>query len=246
MTGARLRTQPSTSAALRIKLAQAAPALQAATADLWQLPGLRDRYPEYLRTMHGVLRASVPLMERAVLRCADLGPLDPVAGPLRSYLEEHIAEETGHDDWLLADLAALGPNAAAAAAEQPPPIVARLVGAQYYWIEHHHPVALLGYLAVMEGNAPAPWLADRIVSGAGVPDAAVRTVREHADLDAGHTDAVFDLLDAVPLTAAQANSVAVSALHTADALVGLFTHIVRAAPHRPGTRPEPATEGDPP
>jgi hypothetical protein len=28
--------------------------------------------------------------------------------------------------------------------------VAALVGAQYYWILHHHPVALLGYMATLE------------------------------------------------------------------------------------------------
>jgi hypothetical protein len=219
----------SIAGALRTKFGLAAPALRAAAAELWQLPGLGQRYPEYLRTMHGVIRASVPLMELAARRCADLGTRDPVAGPLRGYLEEHIAEEVGHDGWLLADLAALGADPTQPLREQPSPIVARLVGAQYYWIEHHHPVALLGYIAVMEGNAPAVWFADWIVSTTGVPEAAIRTLREHADLDPGHADAVFDLLDALAVTAAQATAVAVSGLYTMDALMALFAHIVRVS-----------------
>ena len=223
-----LSTNPSTAVALRTKFAQAAPALRAASAELWRTPGIGRRYPEYLRTMHGVLRASVPLMESAARRCAERGPADPVAGPLRDYLERHVDEERGHDDWLLTDLAALGCDAQEAAAAQPSPAVARLVGAQYYWIEHHHPVALLGYIAVTEANAPSALLADRIVREAGVPEAAVRTVREHAALDCGHTDAVFDVLDTLPLTAVQANAVAVSGLATADALLTLFAHVARS------------------
>jgi hypothetical protein len=222
----------STAAALRTTFAQAAPALRAAAAELWQRPGLGHRYPDYLRTMHGVIRASVPLMELAARRCAELGRRDPVAGPLRRYLEGHIDEERGHDDWLLADLAALGSDPEQPNASPPSPGVARLVGAQYYWVEHHHPIALLGYIAVMEGNAPAVSLADWIVSTAGVPESAVRTIREHAELDGGHTDAVFDLLDALPMTAAQTTAVGVSGLHTADALMVVFAHLARAP--RPG------------
>jgi hypothetical protein len=203
------------------------PALRAAAADLWRRPRLDRRYGEYLRVMHGVVRASVPLMELAERRCADLGAGDAVAAPLRRYLRQHIAEERGHDDWLLADLAAFGADPAVPLTRAPPPAVARLVGPQYYWIVHHHPVALLGYIAVLEGNAPATALAGWIVSRTGLPDAAVRTVREHAALDAGHADAVFELLDALPLTAAQTGVVTTNALSTVDALIALYGYLTR-------------------
>jgi hypothetical protein len=225
--------------ALRVKLGQAAPAVQAATARLWQQAGLRPRYAEYLRVMHGVIRASVPLMERAAQLCVARGPADPAAGPVREYLEAHIREERGHDDWLLADLAALGAEPAETLAAQPPPAVARLVGPQYYWIEHYHPVALLGYIAVMEANAPAPWLAGWIQAAAGVPQAAVRTVREHAALDPGHAGQVLALVDSCPLTQAQERAIAVSGLATVHALVDLLDGLagghgspVPAAPRR--------------
>ena len=213
------------SAVLRTKLAQVEPALRAASVRMWRRPGLDRRYPEYLRVMHGVVRASVPLMELAERRCADLGPADPVAAPFRRYLRRHAAEERGHDDWILDDLAALGADPAVPLTAPPPPAVARLVGPQYYWTVHHHPVALLGYIAVLEGNAPATALAGWIVSRTGLPDAGLRTVREHAALDAGHTDAVFDLLDALPLTAGQIAIVTTSALSTVDALVTLYGYL---------------------
>ncbi|MFF7194323.1 iron-containing redox enzyme family protein [Streptomyces sp. NPDC008079] len=215
-------------AALRVRLLLTAPAVRATTAAVWRPPGLAARYATYLTAMHGVVRASVPLMERAVARLAEFGPRDPLCEPLTDYLREHIEEERGHDDWLLGDITALGGEPAAVLAEQPISAVARLAGAQYYWIEHHHPVALLGYIAVLESNAPAPWLADRIAA-AGVPEAALRTVRGHAELDTGHTAALFALLDALPLDQAQVRAVVMSALHTVDGLVELFARIGRTA-----------------
>lgn len=222
----------STSAALRVKLDLAAPALCSATAALWRPSGLARRYVEYLYAMHALIRASVPLMERAARRCAELAPQDPVAGPLGRYLERHTEEERGHDEWLLEDLGPAGGDPTEALDRLPSPVVADLAGAQYYWIEHHHPVALLGYILVLEDNAPAPWLADRLAAGTGLPDAAFRTVREHADLDFGHIAALDELLDALPLSAAQEALVAVSALRTTDGVTRLFSHLA-AAPGGP-------------
>lgn len=207
---------------LRTTFDQATPALRVAAAQIWRRSGLRDRYPEYLRTMHGVIRASVPLMELAARRCA-ARPDDPVSAPLHGYLRRHVGEEQGHDDWLLDDLAALGETVDPAA--PPPPVVARLVGAQYYWVAHHDPVALLGYIAVLEGNAPHVGLAPRLVSSAGLPEAAVRTVRDHAALDTTHVEAVFDLIDSLPLRPDQVTAIAVSGLCTAEGLIRLFAHI---------------------
>ncbi|MFF4342866.1 iron-containing redox enzyme family protein [Kitasatospora sp. NPDC001540] len=216
---------PGRSAALRVKLDLAAPVLDAATAALWEPSGRARRYVAYLYAMHALVRASVPLMERAARRCAELAPGDPVAGPLGRYLERHIEEERGHDEWLLADLAAAGADPAAARDGLGAPVVAGLAGAQYYWIEHHHPVALLGYIRVLEGHAPAPRLADRLAARTGLPAAAFRTVRDHADLDSGHLAALDALLDDLPLTPGQEAAVAVSALHTTDGVTRLFLQL---------------------
>ncbi|WP_405983651.1 iron-containing redox enzyme family protein [Streptomyces sp. NBC_00872] len=232
-----------TGQALRARLALTAPALAASTARLWRAPGLRERYTVYVQAMHGVIRASVPLMERAAARCAELGPRDRIAAPLAGYLREHIAEERGHDEWLLADFAALGGDPETLLTTLPQPAVARLVGAQQYWIEYHHPVTLLGHIAVLEANAPAPWLADRIVSATGLPEAAVTTVREHAGLDTGHAGTLFALLDRLPLSPALSSAVTVSGLHTLDALVELFGCVdrdTRSAPRPYG--PTPGTD----
>jgi hypothetical protein len=215
--------------ALRTVIAQAAPVLRRAAASLWLEPGLERRYVEYLYAMHGVVRASVPLMAVAASRCDDLAPTDPTAGPLAAYLRHHIVEEKGHDEWLLADLRALAVDPSPAVARPPSGPVARLVGPQYYWACHHHPVALLGYIAVLESHAPDPGLAEWIVARAGVPESAVRTVRAHAALDSGHAEALYQVVSSLPLTAEQRQALTRSALYTVDALTSVLDDVVRRA-----------------
>ncbi|MGW3911456.1 iron-containing redox enzyme family protein [Streptomyces sp. NPDC005070] len=213
---------------LRLELSLVQPVLWAASARMWHSdPGLPGRYRRYLRAMHQVIRASVPLMERAAARCEALTG-DPVARPLAPYLRAHAEEERGHDEWLLADAAATGAPPDELTDSVPPPQVAALVGAQYYWLEHSHPVALLGYIAVLEGNAPAPGLAGRLARETGLPDTAFETVRLHADLDDGHSADLDRLVERLPLDAAQRSLVAVSALHTVASLAELFDRITAA------------------
>ncbi|WP_435971597.1 iron-containing redox enzyme family protein [Streptomyces sp. Qhu_M48] len=204
------------SLALRTKLTPTTPVLRAATAALWRPDGLRQRYVRYLAAMHPLVRASVPLLERAAERCAELG--DPASRRLAAYCLRHAEEERDHDAWLLDDLAAAGAGPAAV----PHPVVVELAGAQYYRIEHEHPVALLGYIAVLEGNAPGPRLADRLTEATGLPDRAFRTLREHAELDGGHLDDLHRVLDELAPTPARQTAVSVSALHTANLLTRLF------------------------
>ncbi|MDQ7911321.1 iron-containing redox enzyme family protein [Phytohabitans sp. ZYX-F-186] len=209
--------------AMRVTLDLVAPALRGAAARLWRPSGLTERYPAYLAAMYAVIRASVPLMEAAARRCTESsGALER---RLREYLEEHIAEERDHDEWLLADLAAVGVDPETVRRALPDVAVARMVGAQYYWIHHHHPVGLLGYVAVLEGNAPSPLLAEHLAAATGLPDAAFRTVRHHAVLDLDHSAAIDRLLDELPLTAWHTTAVNVSALSTVETLVDLYTRL---------------------
>lgn len=212
------------SLALRTKLSPTAPVLRAATAALWRPGGLRERYLRYLTAMHPLVRASVPLLERAVERCAERG--GPAAERLSAYCVRHAAEERDHDAWLLEDLAAAG----AAPAVVPHPLVVELVGAQYYRVEHEHPVALLGYIAVLEGNAPGPRLADRLTEATGLPARAFRTVREHAELDGGHLDDLYRVLDRLALPPHLQTAVSVSALHTTHLLTRLFLALAAPTP----------------
>jgi hypothetical protein len=201
-------------AELRTVLGLVEPSIRQSAATLWRPAGLRRRYLRYLTEMHGVLRASVPLMRLAAERSTD--------ARLRDYLAVHIEEELGHDEWLLDDMVAAGRDLLAESGKSPSAAVARLVGPQYYWINHFDPVALLGYLAVLEGNAPSPQLPGLLAEWTGLPGRAFDTLRHHAEVDTGHTDAVFAMVAELDPPPSRRLAIRTSALQTADALIGLF------------------------
>ena len=200
-------------------------ALNRASLDFWRHPRICELYPELLFNIHCVIRASVPLMEaarHAALRCADN---DPVAGLVAAYLERHIPEEMHHDEWLLDDLRVLGREPAQVLKRVPPVTAAALVGSQYYWALHVHPVAIVAYLAVLEGNPPsAPFLED-VITRTGLPREAFRTYLKHSLLDPHHGAELNQALDAMPLTEPQSALLGVNAFQTVGALRTLFQEL---------------------
>jgi len=179
-------------------------------------PRLPELWPEYLVVQHQIIRATVPLTRVGLDRANELG--DDPAG-LAAYLELHVDEEFGQDETLLDDLVLLGLERGEVLERMPSPAVASLVGAQYYWILHHHPVAFLGYVGVMEGYPPTDELVELLVARTGFPREAFRTFSEHGELDPGHRDHLDRTLDALPLTERHEQVIGASAIAT----VGLAT-----------------------
>jgi Iron-containing redox enzyme len=221
--------------ALRRKTALFLPRLSAAGRALVDHPRVAELYPEYLVAMHGVIRASVPLMETALARARGMEG-DPVAAGLADYLVEHIEEERHHDEWLLEDLEVLGIPRATVLSRPPSPTIAALVGAQYYWILHHHPVALMGYIALLEGNPPPPALIGELIERTGFDRAAFRTLVAHGELDPHHRDELEERLDSLPLTPAQSTVLGMSTLFSTHTLALLMEEIVQegGSPHLRG------------
>jgi len=168
----------------------------------------------------------VPLTEAALARSRELPDADPLAMPLAVYLHEHVDEELGHDETLLDDLELIGVDRGSAVARMPSPAVAALVGSQYYWIRHHHPVAFLGFVGVMEGYPPTNELIEELIERTGFPPEAFRTYVEHADLDPGHRDHLDRTLDALPLTAEHESAIGVSAIASAGLAAGALEELL--------------------
>ena len=183
-------------------------------AALWNHPRFAQVYPDYLVTNHAVVRASVPLMRAAVERVHTSWRGDPVALAIADYLSHHIPEEMHHDDWLLEDLQALGVDRETVLRRAPSPAVATLVGAQYYWMFHHHPLMLLGYIAVLEGTPPDERRIEEVAGRTGVPLGAFSTLVRHARLDPYHRSDLDRVLDDLPLTDSHIALLGVSAFHT--------------------------------
>lgn len=169
-----------------------------------------------LKLSYQVIVASVPLMEVAHRRALSLSSGDPVASGLAEYLDQHIEEERGHDQWLSKDLLVLGISPDTL--NVPSPIIAGMVGAQYYWALHAHPVSILGYLAVLEGEpADESFFADK-AERSDLPEAAFNTLKYHARVDRDHWNNLLDLVDRLPLTAPQETLIGLSVLHTCQGM----------------------------
>jgi pyrroloquinoline quinone (PQQ) biosynthesis protein C len=174
---------------------------------------------------HGIIRASVPLMETA-LTTARKFPDDQVAGLLADYLEHHIPEERGHDDWLLVDLESVGVARDQVLSHVPSPTIAALVGTQYYWVQHVHPVGLLGYIAMFEGYPPERQDIDQMQAATGYGPEAFRSLLLHADLDTQHGDDLDDLLDSLALTEQQRTLLGLSAISSVQLMAQAWQELL--------------------
>lgn len=226
-------SEGSQSQRLRRKVAVVLPALHRAADAFMAHPNPRGAYLEYLWSVYWIVTASVPLMQTALAEARQRCDRDPVARGLTAYLPGHVEEEMHHDEWLLEDVERLGLDRETVTGRAPSAGIAALVGAQYYWIRHAHPVALMGYIAVLEGNPPAEAAIDRLAERTGFPPAAFRTLREHSGLDPHHFEEFNEALDALPLTAEQSALVGLSAMHTVASIAGLFEEMVASLAIRP-------------
>jgi len=206
----------TTSARLRRKIELVLPTLSTPAWKLLNHPHVTDVYPEYMITASFINRTALPLMEAALGQAQVLAPTDPVAAELAAYLTKHIQEEADED--FLADLEVVGVDRAAVRSRPTPPSMAALIGSQYYWILHEHPVALLGYLEVVEGYPPVIEGVEELIIRTGHPREAFRQLIEHAYNDIGHRRELDKLLDTLPLTPQQEALLGVSALQTVHLL----------------------------
>lgn len=207
---------------LRRKIELAGRLLAPSANALWNHPRLANIFPEFLLAIHGSVRATIPLMEAAIAIAGRKGDADPICAELTRYFSQHIAEERGHEEWLLQDLEAIGIDRRDVFARVPNRFIAGIAGAQYYWIFHAHPVALLGFFAVLEGNPPVVDDLAVIQHQTGLPPDAFRMLKYHAEVDKAHADDLYSLLDSLPLRVFHTELLGVSALHTVGMLQLFF------------------------
>jgi len=203
---------------LRRKVAVISPAFGAACARVFLHPRIRDLLPRYLLDVHCVIRSTVPLMEAVAAWGEELGPSDPVAAGVASYLRQHTEEERFHDEWLLEDLALMGIDRRAVLGRVPSPTLAGVAGSQYFWGLHFHPVSLLGYFAFAEAFPPSAELIGDLIERTGYPSEAFRTFVEHGDLDPGHREEIDRIIDTLPLLPEHEAMLGLSALSTGQLL----------------------------
>jgi hypothetical protein len=101
------------------------------------------------------------------------------------------------------------------------------VGAQYYWVLHYHPVALLGWIALLEGYPPTTDTIDQLMVRTGYGPEAFRTIAMHAELDVRHGAELFERLDRLALTPEQSTVIGLNAMSSVHLLGRAIDEITR-------------------
>jgi hypothetical protein len=195
---------------------------------LLEHPDARELYPHYLSRVYFIPRTAIHLMQTALERSRGLSSEDLVAAGLVPYLTRHIAEEMHGDEpgaGVLADLEAIGFNTTVLRDGMPATKIAALVGTQYFWISYAHPVAVLGYLEVIEAFHPQWSTIERLAHRTGYPRRAFRQLFEHAELDIKHSQELDTLLDTLPLEPRHERVIALSAFATIELLTEALLEI---------------------
>ena len=195
----------------------ATPIIQGALSGAVSLPS----YLAFLHEAYHHVRHTVPLLR------ATKGALPAHHAWLRDPLDEYIAEEAGHDEWILGDIAACGGDAEATRHGTPGHATEVMVAYAYDTIARRNPVGFLGMVMVLEGTSVALALnaADRIQQRLGLPASAFTYLRSHGVLDREHMHHLATLLDRLENPADQH-----AVVHAANMFYRLYGDIFRSLP----------------
>ena len=207
---------------LWVKIQLSQQLLNSAAQRFWSSEKLSTLFPSFLLELYSLVSCSVPLMQAAYQRASELAATEPLAAKTAEYLKQHIVEETHHDEWLLDDLVASGMDRTSVLSRWPGTNIASLVGAQYCWIRHAHPVALFGYLAVIEGNPPLAEHLIEIQVQTDFPPESFRCLHQHAADDIEHLNELRTAIAGLPLQPRHEALIAMSAFATVEGLIRIF------------------------
>lgn len=202
----------------------------AARAELFAIPVIQDclagrvdrgQYLAFLAQAYHHVRHTVPLL----MACGSRLPATHEW--LRTAIAHYIAEETGHEEWILSDVAACGADADAVRRAVPAPATELLVAYVYDYIARRNPAGFFGMVHVLEGTSQA--LATRAAqvmrAGLGLPAEAFTYLSSHGSLDQEHVRFFAGLMDRLDAPEDQA-----AVVHVAGMVYRLYGDVFRALP----------------
>ncbi len=180
----------------------------------------RGQYVAFLRQAYHHVKHTVPLL----MACGSR--LDGERAELRAAIAHYIAEENGHEEWILADLRACGDDADAVRRSAPAAATELMIAYVYDYIARVDPVGLLGMVHVLEGTstALAARAAQSMARALGLPPAAFTYLTSHGSLDREHVRFFADLVE--DLSRADQQHV----VHVARMVYRLYGDIFRGLP----------------
>ena len=160
----------------------------------------RDDYVAFLTEAYHHVKHTLPLLMACGAR------LPARLEWLRREMTEYVKEETGHQDWILADIAACGADADAVRDGEPGFAAEMMVSYAYDLIARDNPAGFLGMVLVLEGTSTtvACQAAAALGGSLQLPPAAFTYLNSHGQLDIGHMDFYATLVNRLDDPADQA------------------------------------------
>jgi pyrroloquinoline quinone (PQQ) biosynthesis protein C len=149
---------------------------------------------DFLGQAYHHVRSTAPLLALAAARCGREDHL------YQSALFEYIAEERGHELWILEDIHAVGGDPEQVRRSAPRFPCKVMVGHAYYVVDRVSPYGLLGMIHVLEGMAVA--LAGKAVAAlresiGAADDGGFKYLTTHGDLDVHHSEFFENLINRI-------------------------------------------------
>jgi pyrroloquinoline quinone (PQQ) biosynthesis protein C len=201
-----------------------------ARADLFAVPVIADalagritraQYLAFLTEAYHHVKHTVPLL----MACGSRLPESK--GWLRAAIVEYIAEEAGHEEWILNDIAAAGGDPRLVRDGTPSAATELMVAYVYDTIARRNPVGFFGMVHVLEGTstALATNAAQVIRTALDLPPEAFTYLTSHGALDQQHVRFFAGLMDRLQDPDDQA-----AVTHTANMVYRLYGDIFRSLP----------------
>jgi hypothetical protein len=143
---------------------------------------------------------------------------------------KHATSEIGHDLMALEDLKTLGEDVSSIPTSLPLPTTIALTAFPFYQIQYHNPIGYLGYLYFLEympTQAGAGYMA--ALKAAGVPEAAMTFLHEHATVDVAHNNLMQEYLRRLVRTESDLSAVAYGIRVTGYLYAEMLAGAVRSA-----------------
>ena len=146
---------------------------------------------------------------------------------LREAIAEYIEEETGHQEWVLNDIAACGADKDAVRHGTPHMSTELMVAYVYDRIARHNPVSFFGMVNVLEGTsiALATQAAGIIQDKLQLPNKAFSYLNSHGSLDLDHIEFFKKLMNRLDNHDDKA-----AVVHTAKVVYRLYGDMFRSLP----------------
>ena len=181
------------------------------------------QYAAFLTQAYHHVRHTVPLL----MACGSRLPAR--LEWLRAAIARYIAEEIGHDEWILSDIAACGTDAESVRHGRPGLATDVMVAYAYHYIDRRNPVGFFGMVHVLEGTsiAIATVAAEAMRESFRLPAAAFTYLASHGTVDIGHVKFFEDLMNRLDHTDDQD-----AVLDCSRAMYRLYGDIFRSLPQR--------------